>query len=54
MARSSVKYKKVAENAIRLLQAWEEEHGDEYVHSYDEWLELLQKDMIIMEEPNED
>ena len=45
MARSNIKYKKVAENAIKLFQKMEIENGDKIVHSYEEWLELLQKDM---------
>lgn len=51
MARSSIKYKKIAENAIKLFQKMEIENGDE-VHSYKEWLELLQRDM--KEESSED
>lgn len=51
MARSNIKYKKIAENAIKLFQKMEKENGDKE-HSYNEWLELLQKDM--KEESNED
>ena len=52
MARSNIKYKKIAENAIKLFQKLEKENNDDKVHSYNEWLELLQKDM--KEESSED
>ena len=44
MARSSIKYKKIAENAIKLFQKMEVENEDR-VHSYEEWLELLQGEL---------
>ena len=37
----AIKYKHIVENVIKILQKEEEESGDE-VHSYEEWLELLQ------------
>ena len=45
MARSSIKYKRIVENVIKILQKEEKENGDK-VHSYDEWIELLQKDLV--------
>jgi len=44
MGRSSIKYKQVTENAIKLFQQMEVENGEDK-HSYEEWLELLQKEM---------
>ena len=44
MARSNIKYKHIVENVIRILQKDEEEKGEE-VHSYEEWIELLQGDL---------
>ena len=44
MARSNIKYKHIVENVIKLLQKEEKDNG-EYVHSYDEWLELLQGEL---------
>lgn len=44
MARSNIRYKHIVENIIKLLQKEEAENGEE-VHSYDEWLEMLQGDL---------
>ena len=44
MARSNIKYKHIVENIIKLLQREEKESG-EPVHSYEEWIELLQGEL---------
>ena len=44
MSRSSIKYKHIVENVIKILQKQEEENG-ELVHSYEEWIELLKGDL---------
>lgn len=44
MARSNIKYKHIVENVIKILQNEERERG-EYVHSYEEWIELLQGEL---------
>lgn len=37
----AVRYKHIVENVIKILQKEEIDNGDE-MHSYEEWLELLQ------------
>ena len=44
MARSSIKYKHIVENVIKILQKEEEENGEK-IHSYEEWIEMLQGDL---------
>lgn len=44
MSRSKVKYKHIAENAIKLFQKMEKEEDNE-VHSYEEWLALLEGEL---------
>ena len=44
MSRSKVKYKHIVDNVIKILQK-EEKENNEKVHSYKEWLELLQGEL---------
>lgn len=44
MSRSKVKYKHIVDNVIKILQR-EEKENNEKVHSYEEWLELLQGEL---------
>lgn len=44
MARSKIKYKHIVDNVIKILQK-EEKEAKEKVHSYKEWLELLQGEL---------
>ena len=37
----AIKYKHIVENVIKILQK-EEEENEEELHSYEEWIELLQ------------
>ena len=44
MSRSKIKYKHIVDNVIKILQR-EEKEAKEEVHSYKEWLELLQGEL---------
>jgi hypothetical protein len=44
MSRSKIKYKHIVDNVIKILQK-EEKENNEKVHSYEEWLELLQGEL---------
>ena len=44
MSRSKIKYKHIVDNVIKILQR-EEKDNNEEVHSYEEWLELLQGEL---------
>ena len=41
---SKVSYKHIVENVIKILQR-EEKENNEKVHSYEEWVELLQGEL---------
>ena len=44
MSRSKIKYKHFVDNVIKILQKEEKDSGEK-VHSYEEWLELLQGEL---------
>ena len=44
MSRSKIKYKHIVDNVTKILQK-EEKEAKEEVHSYEEWLELLQGEL---------
>lgn len=45
MSRRNISYKHIVDNIIKILQSTEKKN-DEDVHSYEEWLELLQGDLV--------
>lgn len=44
MSRSKIKYKHIVDNVIKILQKEEKDAGEK-VHSYKEWLDLLQGEL---------